>query len=181
VNMLRLALAIAFERRRAYPIALASGLAMLALLAWNSGGLRYYARTGWEFYAQPVELVSMLALAALFGMMVPLEVAAIRKVRATQSAASGLAGMVAAIAGVSCCAPVLLPAVLSFVGFSGTALLGFNASVRRLAAPLELASVVLLVASIALVSRTLTAACQPRSSTADARAARRGDRASAPG
>jgi hypothetical protein len=54
---------------------------------------------------------------------------------------------------------LLLPALLSFVGFSGTALLGFNASVRRLAGPLELASVVLLVVSMALVSRTLTAAC----------------------
>jgi hypothetical protein len=179
--MLTLALAIAFERRRAYPIALASGLGMLVLLAWNSGGVRYYPRTGWEFYAQPVELVSMLALAALFGMLVPLEVAAISKARAAQSAATGLAGMVAAVAGVSCCAPVLLPAMLSFAGFSGTALFGFNASVRRLAAPLELASVLLLVASIAFVSRTLTAACQPRSSTAHARAAHRGDRASAPG
>jgi hypothetical protein len=179
--MMRLALAIAFERRRAYAIALASGVAMLALLAWNSGGLRYYPRTGWEFYAQPVELASMLALAGLFGMLVPLEVAAISKARAAQSAASGLAGMVAAVAGVSCCAPVLLPALLSFIGFSGTALLGFNASVRRQAAPLELASVVLLVVSIALVSRTLTAACQLKSSTADAGTANRSHRASAHG
>jgi hypothetical protein len=49
VTTLRLAFAIAFERRRAYVIALGSGLGMLALLAWNSGGLRYYPRTGWEF------------------------------------------------------------------------------------------------------------------------------------
>jgi|SRR5690348_15701742 len=179
--MMGLALAIAFERRRAYAIALASGVAMLALLAWNSGGLRYYPRTGWEFYAQPVELANMLALAALFGILAPLEVAAISKARAAQSAASGLAGVVAAVGGVSCCAPVLLPALLSFIGFSGSALLGFNASMRRLAGPLELASVVLLVASIALVSRTLTAACQLKSSTADAGAANRSHPVSAHG
>jgi hypothetical protein len=159
VSTLRLALAIAFARRRAYAIALGSGVAMLALLGWNSGGLRYYPRTGWEFYVQPVELASMLGLAALFGLLVPLEVAAIVRARAALGAAGGLVGTVAAVAGVSCCAPVLLPALLSFVGFSGTALLGFNASVRRLAGPLELASMVLLAMSIGLVSRTLTAAC----------------------
>jgi len=166
VNTLRLALAIAFERRRAFVIALSSGLAMLAVLAWNSGGLKYYPRTGWEFYAAPVEIASMVGLAALFGLLVPLEVAAIVKARAALGAASGLAGVVAAVAGMSCCAPLLLPTLLSFVGFSGTALLGFNATVRRLAGPLELASVVLMVASIVLVSRTLTASCrQPRSSS----------------
>jgi hypothetical protein len=74
---------------------------------------------------------------------------------------------------------VLLPALLSFVGFSGTALLGFNASVRRLAGPLELASVVLMLVSIALVSRTLTTVCRAlRSSSADQRAAEHGHQAS---
>jgi hypothetical protein len=101
--------------------------------------------------------------------LVPLELAAILKARIGFATASGASGVVAAIAGMSCCAPLLLPALLSFVGFSGTALLGFNASLRRLAGPLELASVVLMVVSIALVSRTLTAACEARaSSTIDA-------------
>jgi hypothetical protein len=134
---------------------------MLALLVWNSGGLKYYPRTGWEFYAQPVEIASMVALAALFGLLVPLQLATIGKARAGLGAAGGLAGTVAAVAGMSCCAPLLLPALLSFVGFSGTALLGFNASMRRLAGPLELASVVLMVVSIALASRSLTSVCGP--------------------
>ena len=57
----------------------------------------------------------------------------------------------------------------------GTALLGLNASVRKLAGPLELLSVVLLGASIVLVSRTLTAGCQqPRSSIANDQAAEHG-------
>jgi hypothetical protein len=166
VNSLRLALEIAFERRRAFIIAFGSGLGMLALLAWNSGGLKYYARTGWEFYFEPVEFASILALSALFGLLVPLQLAAIVKARAGLGAASGVAAVVAAVVGMSCCAPLLLPALLSFIGFSGTMLLGFNVSVRRLAGPLELASVVMLMASIVLVSRTLTASChQPRSSS----------------
>src|SRR5215216_5890517 len=61
-----------------------------------------------------------------------------------------------------------LPAALSFIGFSGTALLGFNASVRSLAGPLTLASVALMLTSIVLVSRTITTACaiQPQRSAA---------------
>ena len=92
VKTLRLALAIAFARRRAYGIALGSGVGMLALLVWNSGGLNYYPRTGWAFYAEPVELASMVALAALFGLLVPLQVAAIVRARAALGAASGLFG-----------------------------------------------------------------------------------------
>ena len=64
------------------------------------------------------------------------------------------------MAGVSCCAPLLLPGVLSFIGFSGTALLGFNAGVRALGPLLIVASLVLMLASIGLVSRTITAACK---------------------
>jgi hypothetical protein len=166
VNTLWLALEIAFERRRAFLIAPGSALCMVALLGWNSGGLRYYPRTGLEFYADPVEIASIVGLSSLFGVLVPLELAAIVKARVGFATATGASGMFAAIASMSCCAPMLLPAVLSFVGFSGTALLGFNASVRRFAGALELASVVFMVMSIALVSRTLTAACQDRRSSA---------------
>jgi hypothetical protein len=50
--------------------------------------------------------------------------------------------------------------MLSFVGFSGTALLSFNGTVRQLATPLTLVSVAFMAVSIALVARTLTAACR---------------------
>jgi len=63
-------------------------------------------------------------------MLVPLQVAAITKARAASRAAGGILGSVIAVAGVSCCRPLLLPAILSFVGFSGTALLGFNLALR---------------------------------------------------
>jgi hypothetical protein len=159
VTTLRLAFAIAFDGVGAYALAALSALGMLALLAWNSGALNFFPGSGWEFYAPPVEVASMLALSVLFGLLVPLQVAAIAKARAALGAAGGLAGTVMAVAGVSCCAPLLLPSVLSFVGFSGTALLGFNASIRNLATPLTLASLVLMLISIGLVARTITAAC----------------------
>jgi hypothetical protein len=160
VETLKLALAIAFDRPRAYGIAVACAALMLVLLVWNSGGLNYYPGTGWEFYAPPSEIASMLALAALFGVLLPLQIAAITKARAALGAAGGLAGTAVAVLGVSCCAPLLLPALLSFVGFSGTALLGFNASVRAYGTPLTLVSLALMLLSIALVSRTLAATCK---------------------
>jgi hypothetical protein len=117
VSTLTLAVAIAFERRRAYAIALACGLAMLALLVWNSGGLNYYPSTGWELFADPIELLSILVLSVLFALLVPLQVAAVAKAPAAFGAAGGLAGTLVAVATVSCCAPLLLPALPSFIGF----------------------------------------------------------------
>jgi hypothetical protein len=92
VSTLTLAVAIAFERRRAYAIALACGLAMLALLVWNSGGLNYYPSTGWELFADPIELLSILVLSVLFALLVPLQVAAVAKAPAAFGAAGGLLG-----------------------------------------------------------------------------------------
>ena len=156
----RLALLIAFDRPRAYVLAAASALAMLSLLVWNSGGLNYYPSTGWSFFAPTSEIATMLVLSALFGLLVPLQVAAITKARAAATAAGGVFGSVLAVAGVSCCAPLLLPAVLSFVGFSGTALLGFNVALRDWSTPLSVASVCLMALSIALVARTIAAECK---------------------
>jgi hypothetical protein len=160
MTTLRLAFAIAFDGLSAYALSGASALVMFGLLVWNSGGLNYYPSSGWEFFATPTELVSMLALSALFGVLVPLQVAAVAKARAALGAVGGLTGTAMAILGVSCCAPLMLPALLSFLGFSGTALLGFNASVRALSTPLTLASLGLMLVSIVLVSRTLAATCK---------------------
>jgi hypothetical protein len=160
VERLRLALLIAFDRPRAYVLAAASAAAMLTLLVLNSGGLNYYPRSGWSFFAPPSEIATILILSALFGLLVPLQMAAITRARAASTAAGGVLGSVLAVAGVSCCAPLLLPAVLSFVGFSGTALLGFNLALRDWSAPLTVASMSLMALSIGLVSRTITAECK---------------------
>jgi hypothetical protein len=160
MERLQIALLIAFDRPRAYLLAAASALGMLVILVLNSGGLNYYPSSGWSFFASPSEIVTILALAALFGLLVPLQVAAITKARAASTAAGGILGSVLAVAGVSCCAPLLLPALLSFVGFSGTALLGFNIALREWSTPLTLASIGLMALSIGLVSRTITAECK---------------------
>jgi hypothetical protein len=159
MSSFRLALAIAFERRRAYVVALGSAAGMAALLLWSSG-LLVHSRRGWELLATPPELATMGVLSALFGLLVPLQIAAVSRARSAVGTAGGIAGTVAGILSLSCCAPLLIPALLSFVGFSGTTLARFNAAVSNLAVPLTFASIALMLGSIALVSHTIAAACK---------------------
>jgi hypothetical protein len=154
-----LALSIGFARPRAYVLALVAALAMALLLVWGSGLLAHYP-TGWVVIADPQEMVSIAILSVLFGMLVPLEVAAITKARGALGVAGGLAGTVTGILSVSCCAPLLIPTLLSFAGFSGVALVRFNVAVRDYLGPLAVLSVVLMVLSVVLVARTIAAVCK---------------------
>jgi hypothetical protein len=154
-----LALAIAFRRPWAYLLALGAALAMALLLVWGSGLLAHYP-TGWVVIADPQEMATLVVLSVLFGVLVPLEVAALTKARSVAGVAGGLAGTVTGILSVSCCAPFLIPTLLSFVGFSGTALVMFNLTVRDYLGPLAVLSVVLMALSVWLVARTITAVCK---------------------
>jgi hypothetical protein len=154
-----LALAIGFGRPWAYLLALGAALAMALLLVWGSGLLAHYP-TGWVVVGDPAELATVGILSVLFGLLVPLEVAAVTKARGMAGVAGGLAGTVTGILSVSCCAPLLIPTLLSFIGFSGTALVTFNVTVRDYLGPLAALSVVLMALSIVLVARTITAVCK---------------------
>ena len=172
-TQIRLAFSIAFDRPWAYATAALGACAMAGLLVWSGGFLQYYPRTGWEFDASVSERLSILVVAVLFGSLLPLEVTALAKARAAAGlgSASGIVGPLFGILSLSCCAPLLVPALLSFVGFSGTTLLNVNATLHELSTPLTLASIALLVLSIVLVSRTITAVCAlpaPRRITRDA-------------
>jgi hypothetical protein len=159
----RLAFAIAFYPRYAYVLAIVGAVGMLALLTWSGGFVNYYATTGWDFYAGTQEIATMVILAILFGMLLPLEVAAISRAKTAAGTTGGLLGTVFGILSMSCCAPLILPALLSFVGFSGMTLLQVNIAVREWATPITLASIGLMLLAIGLVSRTISASCQVRS------------------
>jgi hypothetical protein len=153
------ALAIGFARPRAYLFAIVAAIGMALLLVWGSGLLAHYP-TGWVVIADPEEMLTIAGLSVLFGVLIPLEVAALTKARSVVGVAGGLAGTVTGILSVSCCAPLLIPTLLSFVGFTGTALVTFNITVRDYLGQLAILSLVLMVASIVLVSRTITAVCK---------------------
>jgi hypothetical protein len=153
------ALAIGFARPWAYVLAVGAAIAMALLLVWGSGLLAHYP-TGWVVIADPAEVATLAVLSVLFGMLVPLEVAALTKARSVVGIAGGLAGTVTGILSVSCCAPLLIPTLLSFIGFSGTALVAFNIAVRDYLGPLAVLSVALMAVSVVLVARTVTAVCK---------------------
>lgn len=159
VGQIRLALAIAFESPKAYLIGLVGSLAMLALLVWSGGFLEYFASTGWDFYATPQETATIVVLSILFGMLLPLQVAAVAKARSAAATTSSMLGTIFGVLSMSCCAPLILPALLGFIGFSGMTLLQVNVAVHEWATPLTLASIAFMLLAIGLVSRTLTAVC----------------------
>ena len=78
---------------------------------------------------------------------------------AQAGSAGGLFGTVFGILSMSCCAPLILPALLSFIGFSGMTLLQVNITVHEWVTPLTFASIGFMLVAIALVSRTITAVC----------------------
>jgi hypothetical protein len=162
VEQIKLAFVIAFHRPRAYVTAGLGSAVMIALLIWSGGFLQYYPRTGWEFDASLSERISVVVVGVLFGALLRLELAALGKARAAAGAAGagGIIGPVFGIVSMSCCAPLLAPAILSFVGFSGTTLLNVNATLHELSTPLTLTAIVLLLVSVILVSRTVTASCE---------------------
>ena len=159
VAQVRLAFTIAFSSPYAYVVGLLGALAMLGLLTWSGGFVTYYPSSGWDFYASTQETATMVVLAVLFGMLLPLEVAAIGKARSAAGSAGGLFGTVFGILSMSCCAPLILPALLSFIGFSGMTLLQVNITVHEWVTPLTFASIGFMLVAIALVSRTITAVC----------------------
>lgn len=108
-----------------------------------------------------LRLTTLLALVVLSGLVVPMQVFAIQKANAgLKGSSSSLGGLFVGIATMSCCAPLLLPAILAFVGFSGTQILFFNTAIRQYVLPLSFLSVGLLFLSLIMVSRSVVAACK---------------------
>jgi hypothetical protein len=153
------AFSVAFMPRYAYVVAVFGAAAMLGLLVWSGGFLVYYPTIGWDFEASAQERLTMAMLALLFGLLLPLEVAAIAKARAAAGASGSILGTIFGVLSMSCCAPLIVPALLSFIGFSGMTVLQVNVALHDWATPLSVASIAFMLVSILIVSRTISAAC----------------------
>ena len=118
-DQIRTALFIAFSPRYAYPVGVLGGsgnAGAVGLERWLRGVL--FPAYRWDFYATPQESVTIIILALLFGLLLPLQVAAVAKARsAAGTITGGVLGTVFGVLSMSCCAPLILPALLSFVGF----------------------------------------------------------------
>ena len=150
--------------RDPFNVALA-GVVMAAsavLLAW-AGQIVVRAPIGGLYWdLQPSRLAAIGAISLGFGLVVPLQVAALRQLRAAARARAGAGLAVSSFTGlaaVSCCSPLLVPVLAGLVGASGTTALSVNLAVHRWFLPLSLVSIGLLALSAVLAVRGLTRGC----------------------
>jgi hypothetical protein len=137
-------------------LGLVAALGCAILLCW-SGQIVTRAPLGglyWDLDTQ--RLVAIAAISLAFGIAVPLQLAAIRQARA--GAGFALASL-SGVAAVSCCSPLVLPAILGFLGATGTSILDANLAAHRWFLPLSAVSVALLVLTSALALRDLGRSC----------------------
>lgn len=151
---------IVFQDRRYLLFGALAALAFGVVFIVSSGIVTFFPEGPFiEFNL--LRLALLLALVILAGLVVPMQVFAIQKAKAgLKGSSSGIGGLFVGIATMSCCAPLLLPAILSFVGFSGTQLLFFNTTVRQYTLPLSILSIALLSISLLFVSRSIAATCK---------------------
>lgn len=149
------AIKIVFAERRYAVIGMLAALAFGAIFVFGSGMVLFFPQ-GPFIEVKPLRIITLLLLTALAGLVIPMQWFALKKARRVwKEGASGVGGLFAGMATMSCCAPLLLPAFLAFVGFSGMQLLYLNAAVRQYAVPLSLLSVGLLTISLFMVSRSI--------------------------
>lgn len=154
------AIQIVFDDKKSIILGIAASLFFGAIFIFASGMVRFFPE-GLFIDFQPVRMATFLALVVLSGLVIPMQVFALQKAKRNVGAStSSFGGLLAGLATMSCCAPLLLPAILSFLGFSGTQLLYFNSTIKQYVLPLSLISVGLLSVSLLMVSRSIVAACR---------------------
>lgn len=143
-------------------VGIVAAMAAMALFAW-SGELVTRSPIGGLFWdLRPDRVVAVAALSVAFGVVTPLQLDAVRRARAASKARrlAGLAGATApGIAAVSCCSPMLLPAVLSALGTSGSTMVMVNAATQRLFLPLAALSLLMIAASGVSAVKNLRQVC----------------------
>jgi len=123
---------------------------------------------GISWLLEPDFIAAILILSALIAMSLPLQVCAARlSAGQLEGTGSGVLGILAGTASMSCCAPVILPAILSLLGFSGTAILSVNLTIHRYFLPLALLGIVLLGYSIVSTASSLGRSCIVESGAAE--------------
>ena len=133
--------------------------AMTLLLLWT-GNVVSFSQSQWHLVPSVSYIASSLLIGALFGCAVPMQLVAVRMAAATAASTGGtVLGAVAGTASLTCCAPVVLPSVLSLVGFSGTEILSVNSVLHRFWLPLTTLSVLLLALSLYSVAQSLQLRC----------------------
>lgn len=127
--------------------------------AW-AGQVLLFDTRGPSVLVEPDVIVVAAILAALLSVSLPLQVFAVRRALAgARQTGSTALGLIIGTISMSCCAPVLLPAILSLVGLTGTTILSVNLGVHRYFVPLAVTGTVLLAYSIVSTSSSIVGDC----------------------
>ena len=146
-------------------LALVAFVVMAVFYLWSSQVL-IVGRHGISILVELRFIAAAGIMALLFGFLVPLEVYAFRLAAASRAQAGGtVLGATFGTMSMTCCAPVLLPSILSLLGFSGTTILSLNETLNRFWLPLATASVILLSYSLVSVIQSLEVECGLNRST----------------
>ena len=145
----------------ALAVLLAAGSAVM--LAWAGQVVVRLPIGGLYWDLQPSRLAVIAAISIGFGITVPLQLAALQRARAAARARAGAGVAVSSLTGIaalSCCSPLLIPAIAGVLGASGTTAISVNLTAHRWFVPLSLLSIGLLVLSGAMAIRDLGRSCR---------------------
>jgi hypothetical protein len=152
------------------------------VFSWATQLVTYFPGSGLFWDVTPLRLVLVLVVAFSLGLLAPMQVYVLGKGRRTReqtptgeqrSGQGGLGGLRQAIvtslgggvgltlgvACLTCCAPLILPAVLAFFGMSGGFILSLNVHLVRWSGLLFLGSLLLCGVTLLLLAHNVTAPC----------------------
>ncbi len=176
------ALQIVYGERPYQVAAVLLGLLAAAGVSWAMQVVSYFPRNGLFWDVTPLRLIQVLTLAGSLGLMVPMQVYVLRKGKRSdtstpgdfkmheereasswlRSFVPGLSGGLGAVSGIvclTCCAPLLLPALLALLGASGSLILTLNTRLVQWSGPLFLGSLLFCGITLLLLAHNVTAAC----------------------
>jgi hypothetical protein len=158
-HAMKVALRLVYGKTMSWATATFAFTGMTVLLLWSSQVLSFRGRSV-QVFVQTNFIIAAVLIAALFAILLPMQMFAIRLAAVSARQTGGtLLGALTGTASMSCCAPVILPSILSVLGFSGTTILSFNLTVERYWLPLATGSIILLSYSLVSVARSLELEC----------------------
>ena len=143
-------------------VGVVAGAAATVLFAWSGERVSSSPVGGVFWDLRPDRVAAVAALAVAFATVAPLQLDAVRRARASSRGRrlAGLAGStVPGVAALSCCSPMLVPAVLSALGTSGSTIVTVNVATQRLFVPLAGVSLLLMTAAGVTALKSLQTSC----------------------
>src|SRR5713226_4126298 len=177
------ALQIVYRERSYQAAAVLLGILAAAGFSWATQLVSYFPGSGLFWDITPLRLIQVLTLAGSLGLLVPMQIYVLRKGKRSgtitpdnlktqeereastsrlRSFVPGLSGGLGAVFGIACltcCAPLLLPALLVLLGASGSLILTLNIHLVQWSGLLFLGSLLYCGITLLLLAHNVTAAC----------------------